>query len=438
MLHSASEKGFVAVTQKRETDYEDDTGPGWPPGVAPPDATILPSERPATVAEKFVRGLADGETVGTPEMRTGDSGNEDENTQERAPLSPDDFAEESDSADTVDSIPWSDEITIAPSSKPPLEGLRIDDGIESSTSLDDTPTVFPLEAEPPAPPSRRAMQWNEGELVVRCEVNGRGNNEDGFHIFALGLEPGVTPIPVLTIADGMGGHAHGEHASRETLRQFAIAVFETVVVNPSQGGLPEEQVAPETLKQAFQYAAQKANTTLRRIIEQNNWGYSGATLAAVAILGDTAVVINVGDSPVFHVRPSEGTITQISEDHSRAGVLVKAGLITPEMARFHEGRSQLLYHIGAKDLPDIAARTVDLKPGDMLLLLSDGVSGNATSQEIADRLWESLDSLDDGADRLIEAAQDAGETDNQTVVLYRHRTDPVPDIFRQPTVYMGR
>lgn len=426
------------MTEKRTTEPEDDTGPGWPPDVGSSDVTTLPSERPASIAEKFVRSIVGHLGLGAPKTLTPDQDMEDpeqelegENTTSPTPTP------QIVKADTEDGSVWSDAATLAPTTRPPLDDLKELGNTDTVIFASGPEESIPSEPIPPPIPSRRAMSWPEGELVVRCEVNGRDNNEDSFHIFALTPEPGAPTIPVLTLADGMGGHAHGEHASRETLRQFAMAVFEMVSVNPSQGGLSEESVTTATVEQAFRYAAQKANTTLRRIIEQNNWGYAGATLVAAAIMGDSAVIINVGDSPLFHIRPSEGTISQVSEDHSRAGVLVKAGLITPEMARFHEGRSQLLYHIGAKDLPDIEAKTIDLKTGDLLLLVSDGVTGNATPQEIADRLCESLDSLDDAADRLISAARDAGESDNQTIVLYRHCAKPIADLFRQPTVYLG-
>jgi serine/threonine protein phosphatase PrpC len=98
-------------------------------------------------------------------------------------------------------------------------------------------------------------------------------------------------------------------------------------------------------------------------------------------------------------------------------------MITPEMARVHEGKTQLEFFLGAERLPkEPPIQQLTLQEGDLLLLCSDGVSGALTEEQIGELVRDETASLDEIADRLIQAALDAGETDNQTVILWRHTT----------------
>lgn len=260
------------------------------------------------------------------------------------------------------------------------------------------------------------------QYVVRSQTNGRENNEDSFLIFTLSPGAGPSPIYLLAIADGMGGHAHGEHISRETLRKVSLSLFEQVCVEPSLNHPGARQpVAPDVMAAALWVALQQVNHHVRRMIENNRWDKAGSTLVLAAILEHRLVAANLGDSPLFHYRPDKRRLTKITEDHTVAGALLRANMITPDMAQHHEGRSRLHYYLGCEELPHEApVRRLDLRPGDLLLLCSDGVSGSLTNGQIDQILADPSGNLAQMADRLLQAALAAGETDNQTLILWRH------------------
>jgi protein phosphatase len=256
-------------------------------------------------------------------------------------------------------------------------------------------------------------------VTVCSQTNGRTNNEDSYFIQTIPSAVGTPSILLLALSDGMGGHDFGEHASRETLRKLALLLFEQYAVMPrlNSGGVPLDA---EEIGHAMVQAIPLVSGHVQRIAEINGWNRSGATLVAGAIVGDTAVFVNVGDSPAFHVRHRRNYVAHLTDDHSLAGMLLKANLITAEMAKVHEGRCQLEHYIGGPNLPnDIPIRMVTLKPGDYLLLCSDGVSNSLTDDIILQLLAEE-GNLSDRAVGFVVHARQEGEHDNQTIVLYRH------------------
>lgn len=261
---------------------------------------------------------------------------------------------------------------------------------------------------------------------VYSEVNQRENNEDSFHIYGLYLPASRQTFTVLSIADGMGGHAWGEHVSRETLRRVSLALFEQLNVDHSLNVLEQDPaVGVDQIVQAIESAIREANAHVLRMIHTNNWRKAGSTIAVAVILENTAVVINLGDSPVFHYESRTRRLSKMTIDHTVANMQMLEGKITPEVAQHHSGRSILRWHIGQKELPDrLPARAFELGEGDLLLLCTDGVTSLLSEQQLAGILSASESSLKDIAHRLIEAAQQAGETDNQTLFLWQHSLAP--------------
>jgi len=268
----------------------------------------------------------------------------------------------------------------------------------------------------------RDLRWVEPQYLVRSELNARENNEDSFAAFVLTPAPGQNPIYVLAVADGMGGHAYGELVSREALRRMSLALLEELTVQPSIN--PPKEVLPVTpaeIEKALINALEQANAHVKRMVEANKWGKAGSTLVVAAIGENNAIAVNLGDSPLFHYQCRTGQLTKKTEDHTVAGVLLRAGLISPELAPYHEGRSRLEFFVGCPSLPGEApVRQFELAPGDLLLLCSDGVSGSLLEGEMAEIFSQAQGNLSALADGLLQAAKNKGETDNQTLILWRH------------------
>jgi len=204
---------------------------------------------------------------------------------------------------------------------------------------------------------------------------------------------------LLLVADGMGGHRGGEVASRMTVD----AVGECF---DGEQGPPGEFVLT---------ALTKANTRVNdRAATDGRLQGMGTT--AVALLFDgtpEAWVAHVGDSRCYRLR--DGVMTQITEDHSVVGELVRRGQLTAEEARVHPQSNEILRAIGTQSKVMVEVAPVELRPGDRYLLCSDGLSGMVTDDEIAEVLGSQ--SAADAVRTLIERANLAGGTDNITVQI---------------------
>lgn len=284
--------------------------------------------------------------------------------------------------------------------------------------------------------SRTAGGGGSPPYVVRSQTNQRENNEDSFLVFTLSPVVGQPPLYFLAIADGMGGHAYGEHVSREALRKVSLSLFEQLSVEPHLNRLAApEPVSTATLAAVMWNTVQQTNHHVRRMIETNGWDKAGTTLVLAAIWGREAVVANLGDSPLFHYSPSTGRLRQITADHTVAGALLRANMITDDMARHHEGRSRLEFFLGAERIPpEPAIEQLPLTAGDLLLLCSDGVSGGLEPAQMETILADPSGNLAAIADGLLAAALDAGETDNQTLILWRQAGLSRQELASQPTL----
>jgi PPM family protein phosphatase len=263
--------------------------------------------------------------------------------------------------------------------------------------------------------------------VIRSEVNKRQNNEDSFVVWEVKPNVQENPITILAVADGMGGHAYGEIVSREALRKISLTIFEQLVIAPVLNTL---ETAPflttKKLEKVLLEALEQSNSYVQKMVENNKWGKAGSTLVLVAILNDQAVVINLGDSPLFYYEKATKKLQQITEDHTVAGVLLRAGMITPEMARYHEGRSRLEFYLGCFNLPkDPPTYHFKLNQGDRLLLCSDGVIGPLSLEEMTEIMSFKDSTLDNIADNLLQASKDKEETDNQTLILWEYFTSKI-------------
>ncbi len=250
----------------------------------------------------------------------------------------------------------------------------------------------------------------------RTETNQRSNNEDSLDRFVLDVA-GSPPITVLSLADGMGGYAHGKDVSWAGLRQFQLTLRAKL-----QAIETEPPLTVEKLQEALLVALQQANTHIRQMVIANNWHQAGSTIVAAAIWQNRLIATNLGDSPLFHYEAATGKLSKVTLDHSVTGILAQAGIITEEMARHHERRGQLEYYLGGDRLPNpLPTYNRELQSGDLVLLCSDGVNGLLCLAEIQQILASTDRNLEQKAAALISAARTAGEADNQTLIFWCHR-----------------
>lgn len=216
---------------------------------------------------------------------------------------------------------------------------------------------------------------------------------------------------LFVVADGMGGRAGGEIASRLAVDAVYAAVASSIAEEPGQ-------LTPEFLVRTLHRALEAANEAVwRRANEEPHLQGMGTTCVAVLIASDVAAVANVGDSRVYRLR--QGTLTQITSDHSLVQEYVDAGEISPLEARTSRFRNVITRAIGGAPnvVPDVDL--VDLAPGDALLLCSDGLSTMLTDAQIA-RILAAAPSGQEAADRLVAAANLQGGADNITVIVLRY------------------
>src|SRR5688572_23311127 len=215
---------------------------------------------------------------------------------------------------------------------------------------------------------------------------GRPENEDS-HL--------VDPDDGLyAVADGMGGHRAGEVASATAIDALKSAYL---------GGQRLDQAVGAANAAVFAKAAEDAS--LRGM---------GTTLTAIALHDSTAELGHVGDSRAYLMR--DGTVTQVTEDHSLVEQLVREGRLTPEEAQNHPQRAIITRALGID--ADVAVDTyrIDLEPGDRLMICSDGLTNMLSDDTIAQTLRRHADPQQ-AADTLVDMANQAGGDDNITVIL---------------------
>jgi protein phosphatase len=228
----------------------------------------------------------------------------------------------------------------------------------------------------------------------------RDNNEDAYLLRDTGMGSGAA-IAALAVADGMGGYEDGQVASR-----LAIDMAGRV--------LGDGAADSASIQQAFARADEKIRTVA---MADGSRRSMGTTLTFAVVHQGEALVGHVGDTRawLFH----QGSLQQITADHSRVGRLLRAGVITEEDAIGHPDANVLEQALGAGDRPSVDMYRLGVGPGDVLLLSSDGMHGSVHREEIEAMLREHL-SMQDVCDRLASLALAKGSSDNVTVVAWKH------------------
>ncbi|MGE5443646.1 MAG: Stp1/IreP family PP2C-type Ser/Thr phosphatase [Ignavibacteriales bacterium] len=246
------------------------------------------------------------------------------------------------------------------------------------------------------------MEEDDKDIVVYSLTDigrRRRNNEDSFLYIELEGK-GKSAAYLLAVADGMGGHAGGEVASR-----CMIKVLEKCVTsNPITDVL-------ELLRSAIK----EANRSIHEMSRKNSELLSmGTTCTAMLWTGGSAYIAHVGDSRAYLVR--KGETRRLTKDHTVVEQMVRSGIITPEEAGAHPERNMLIRAVGINPnvevdlLPPI--RTI---PGDIFVLCSDGLTEFVREDELGDIV--TLHPPDEACHVLVSIANERGGTDNITVQI---------------------
>ncbi len=231
----------------------------------------------------------------------------------------------------------------------------------------------------------------------------RENNEDNIHLWARDT------FVLAVVADGMGGAAAGEEASR-----LAVEAVKSGFVQGD--GTALETLGDVQLSEQLRAIVQDANDRIvAKALSSPEYRGMGTTVTLAFVRGMSAVFAHVGDSRAYLV-DSDGDITQITSDHSFVEALLSAGHITPEQADEHPMRNVLYRALGQADEIDVDLYYKRLRVGDRLVLCSDGLTRHVKPREIALMTLGSPDP-DTVSQKLIDLANERGGEDNVSVII---------------------
>ncbi len=244
------------------------------------------------------------------------------------------------------------------------------------------------------------------ETIARTDTGRqRRGNEDACYAQA----------PLFVVADGMGGARAGEVASR-----IAVEMFERGL---PPNGTPESRLT---------VVAQDANREIHELsLAERELDGMGTTLTAAYLDESYLAIAHVGDSRAYMFRA--GQLARLTEDHSLVDELVKAGKLTEEQALEHPQRSIITRALGPEAEVTVDTRSYPLQAGDVLLLCSDGLTSMLPDPRIA-AILAAATSLQEAAEHLVDAANEAGGRDNITVVLARFEDEDDALDLEQPTM----
>jgi PPM family protein phosphatase len=231
-------------------------------------------------------------------------------------------------------------------------------------------------------------------------------------------DAGFAGAALLAVADGVGGDVGGAVAST-----LVVDVLRAVVEQPGA------VVPVDRLRDAVASASAQL-----RLAVATNPGLDGmaTTLTAVVLTGHRLAVAHVGDSRAYLLR--DGRLRQLTSDQTVVQALVDAGVVTVDQARTHPLRSVLLgaLHGRDDDMQHLVTTTEPARPGDRLLVCSDGLSG-VVGHDLLERILAAEDRPSTATSRLVRAALAAGTHDNVTAVV----ADVVPTFESSPSLHRG-
>ncbi len=242
------------------------------------------------------------------------------------------------------------------------------------------------------------------------------------------------PLGLFIVCDGMGGHMGGKYASYWAVeaikREFAdlfvskdpratVVLTEQDIEKVRAGILIQPKPLEVDLQSLTSAAIQKANYVVHDYAHHkpDHAANAGTTLTMAVVRGDSVIVANAGDSRTYLLRDHE--LRQISRDHSLVASLVAEGHILPEEIYTHPQRNIIYRYVGYKGVIEPDIFDIDIRPGDHLLLCSDGLWEMVRSQQKLVELIENAKDPLQACHDLVAAANNAGGEDNIGVVVVR-------------------
>jgi len=274
--------------------------------------------------------------------------------------------------------------------------------------------------------------------ILKFEASGckdvgkvREANQDEFFM-RVTQSSDADPVGLFIVADGMGGHAGGDIASRltvQTISKQLLALFtpeeplKTIKLDTRRleaeiaGKEPPTYVlSGSKVRELIKLAVLEANDVVVETARQKPFeaGDAGSTVTLALIQGNTAHIANVGDSRTYLYR--DGALKLITQDHSLVASLVEAGYIQPEEIYTHPQRNIIYRALGNKQKLEVDLFQQTLQSGDRLLLCSDGLWEMVSDSKIA-KIIKNGATPDATCKELIQVANKNGGKDNIGVII---------------------
>ena len=242
-----------------------------------------------------------------------------------------------------------------------------------------------------------------GKTDVGCV---RTNNEDNF-----GFD---SRHGIFVVCDGMGGQAAGEVASKMGV-DILLDYFRKDHSGATKQSLNGQNGSSGV--QSLANAIQLANKTIFQAGQQQNGRNGmGSTIVAALVRGNSLAIANVGDSRIYLVR--QGTIQQLTQDHSLVMEQVRRGYITLEQAQQSEMQNIILRALGSEEVVEADIEDLVALPGDVLVMASDGLTRYVPDEDIL-KIVQGRRDLQQACSELVSKARDCGGDDNITCLLVR-------------------
>lgn len=208
---------------------------------------------------------------------------------------------------------------------------------------------------------------------------------------------------LFVVADGMGGHSHGEVASKIAVD----TICDFIVGDRSRG----ESSYDQRLEEAVRYAHDEV---LRAIVKDASLQGMGTTVVGMHVNEHRAALAHVGDSRAYRWRNQE--LALLTQDHTWVHEQVQAGYLSEEQARHHPLKNVVTRALGSEKEVVVDLQEIELASGDIYLICSDGLTSMLDDSEIAQILRQD-GTLEDVSQTLVNEANRRGGLDNVTVVL---------------------